>query len=184
MDACKIYQLNCLKNIIEKFINYLIKNKCKLNNEKNVKQILLKIIKENPSILKNSFAFLFSIGTKNYAVAWNSDAETLDVNISTVCKPDSISLGIVDTYLKSELIIGDDFAKIFCLLNKGKNSTLKQIFQVSAAIGIDAVIGQLQGTDMLYGAVEAFSQPPTTEVKPGGGFPTVIYYLKDSLVVT
>ena len=178
MDACIIYQLNCLKNIIEKFINYLIKNKCKLNNEKNVKQILLKIIKENPSILKNSFAFLFSIGTKNYAVSWNSDAETLNVNISTVCKPDSISLGIVDTYLKSELIIGDDFAKISCLFNKGKNSTLKQIFQVSATTEIDAVIWQLQGTDMLYGAVETFSQPPTTDVFRTGGSPTLFLTLK------
>ena len=140
MDACQIYQLNCLQNIIDEFINKLIKNKCKLNNEKNVKQILLKIIKKNSSILKNSFAFLFTITEINYAISWNEATKVFDVNISNVCQPDSTSLRIMDAYLNSELISGSDFAKISCFFNnlkiKGKIFTLKQIFQISTISGV------------------------------------------------
>ena len=154
MDARKIYKFNCLKNIIDKFINKLIKNKCKLDNENKIKKALMLIIKENPPIAKNSFAFLFKNANTNYGVTWDAETKKLDVKISTVCKPDSISLEIVDAYLKSKLITGDDFAKISCILNKGKNSKLKEIFEVAqdAAAEVDPNPGFIAAAGLTFGA--------------------------------
>lgn len=148
MDARKIYKFNCLKNIIDK----LIKNKCILNNENKIKKALMLIIKENPPIAKNSFAFLFKNASTNYGATWDAETKKLDVKISTVCKPDSISLEIVDAYLKSKLITGDDFAKMSCILNEGKNSKIKEIFEVAQdAVADDPNPGFIAAGDLTFG---------------------------------
>ena len=125
MDAQKIYQFNCLQNIIEKFINKLIK--CKLNNENEVKKILQKIINENPSAGAYSFTFLVKTNKKNINASWDAVNKSLHLNISYICNPDDTSLEIIDKYLNSELLCIDTFNKISCLFNNFslKYKTLK-----------------------------------------------------------
>ena len=147
MDAPKIYQLNCLKNIIEIFLNKLKKIKCKLNNEKEVKKILLKIINENPAVAENSFTFLVKTDKKNINVIWDAINKLLHLNISSICKPDDTSLEIIDKYLNSDLLCIDAFNKISCLFNdfsfnykKTKNLQLVNIFynkQLPKTAGMD-----------------------------------------------
>ena len=132
MDAQKIYQFNCLQNIIEKFINKLIKCKCKLDNENEVKKILQKIINENPSAGAYSFTFLVKTNKKNINASWDAVNKSLHLNISYICNPDDTSLEIIDKYLNSELLCIDTFNKISCLFNnfslKYKTLKLSNIF--------------------------------------------------------
>lgn len=129
MDAHKIFQLSCLKNIIDNFFNKLITTKCKLNNEKKIKKILLKIIKKNISVQDYSFTFLLKTKFKNINVYWEALNKKLHLNISSICNPDNTSLEIIDTYLKSEFVSQEIFNKIYCLINKKpKTSNLKNIF--------------------------------------------------------
>ena len=118
------------------------------------------IFNENPSILGHSFSFLFKNATTNYAVACDTETKKLDVNISIICKPDSISFEIIDACLKSKLITGDDFTKISFILNDGKNSKLKQIFETAQDATAEHNPGFIATNGLEFGAVLTIEYPP------------------------
>ena len=73
----------------------------KLDNKKKIKQILLKIIETNILIQDYSFSFLLKSEIKNICVFWGVKNINLHLNISLICKPDEVSLDIIETYLNS-----------------------------------------------------------------------------------